>query len=381
MAIIWRKTALAQRHHEIGGELEDWNGMGTPWFYDHSPERAEADYLAVRTKAGLMDVSGLKKVHVVGPHAAAVIDRATTRDVEKIMPGRAIYACMLNDEGRFIDDCVIYRLSVNHWMVVHGTGTGHEQLTMCALGKNVSITFDDDLHDMSLQGPLAVDFLEKHVTGIRDLAYFGIMQTTLCGKAVMISRTGYTGERGYEIFAAASDAPHIWDFILSEGADMGIVPVQFSTLDLLRVESYLLFYPGDNSQTYPFDNEPCGDTLWELGLEFTVSPGKTGFRGAENHYAAKNQERFKIYGVELDGMMAAGEGAALLQDGKQIGVITYGMYSSLNQHNVAIARMPVACAKPGVKLTVRNDDGMEIACKAAPMPFYDKDKSIRTRKG
>ena len=108
MSIIWRTSALAQRHAEIGGELEDWNGMGTAWFYDHTPERAKADYEAIRTKAGLMDVSGLKKVHVVGEHAAQVIDRVTTRNVEKIMPGRSTYACMLNDQGKFIDDCVIW---------------------------------------------------------------------------------------------------------------------------------------------------------------------------------------------------------------------------------------------------------------------------------
>ncbi len=287
MAIIYRTSALAQRHAEIGGELEDWNGMGTAWFYDHSDERAEADYLAVRTKAGLMDVSGLKKVHLVGPHAAAVIDRVTTRNVDKIMPGRAIYASMLNDDGKFIDDCVIYRLSVNHWMVVHGAGTGHESMAMAAFGKNVAMIFDDALHDMSLQGPVAVDFLARHVPGIRDLAYFGIMQTKLFGKPVMISRTGYTGERGYEIFCEGRHAIELWDTILSEGKDMGIRPVQFSTLDLLRTESYLLFFPGDNSETFPFADEPAGDTLWELGLDFTVSPGKTGFRGAENHYALK----------------------------------------------------------------------------------------------
>ena len=162
---------------------------------------------------------------------------------------------------------------------------------------------------------------------------------------------------------------------------MGIVPVQFSTLDLLRTESYLLFYPGDNSETYPFDDEPCGDTLWELGLEFTVSPGKVGFRGAENHYAAQGKERFKIYGVLLDGTVPADEGAALLQDGTQVGHVTYGMYSSVNGHNVGIARMPVACAKPGTKLTVQNGDGTEISCVAAEMPFYDKEKKIRAAKG
>jgi len=381
MAILWRTSALAQRHAEIGGELEDWNGMGTAWFYDHTPERAKADYEAIRTKAGLMDVSGLKKVHVVGEDAAYVIDRVTTRNVEKIMPGRSTYASILNAEGKFIDDCIIYRLSVNTWLVVHGTGTGMEQLTSVAAGKNCAVLFDDDMHDMSLQGPASVDFLAKHVPGIRDLAYFGILQTKLFGCPVMISRTGYTGERGYEIFCQAKHAVHLWDSILADGKDMGIVPVQFSTLDLLRTESYLLFYPGDNSETYPFDDETCGDTLWELGLDFTVSPGKTGFIGAENHYAAQGKERFKIYGVKLEGTTPADEGADLLQDGKKVGVVTFGMYSELNGHNVGIARMPVAAATPGISLTVRNGDGTEIAATASEMPFYDQDKAIRTAKG
>lgn len=381
MAILWRTSALAQRHAEIGGELEDWNGMGTAWFYDHTPERAKADYEAIRTKAGLMDVSGLKKVHVVGEDAAYVIDRVTTRNVEKIMPGRSTYASILNAEGKFIDDCIIYRLSVNTWLVVHGTGAGMEQLSSVAAGKNCSVIFDDDMHDMSLQGPVAVDLLAKHVPGIRDLAYFGIVQTKLYGCPVMISRTGYTGERGYEIFCQAKHAVHLWDSILEEGKDMGIVPVQFSTLDLLRTESYLLFYPGDNSETYPFDGETCGDTLWELGLEFTVSPGKTGFIGAENHYASEGKERFKIYGVKLEGTTPADEGADLLQNGEKVGVVTFGMYSELNSHNVGIARMPVSAASPGTELTVRNGDGTEIAATAEEMPFYDQDKSIRTAKG
>jgi len=382
MAILWRTSALAQRHAEIGGELEDWNGMGTAWFYDDTPERAKADYEAIRTKAGLMDVSGLKKVHVVGADAAYVIDRVTTRNVEKIAPGRSVYASILNDQGKFIDDCIIYHLSVNSWLVVHGTGTGMEQLTSVAAGKNCSVIFDDDLHDMSLQGPAAVDILAKEIPAIRDLAYFGLMQTRLYGRDVMISRTGYTGERGYEIFCRLKDAVHIWDSVLESGKAEGVRPTQFSTLDMLRIESYLLFYPGDNSETFPFDDEPCGDTLWELGLDFTVSPGKEGFVGAENHYAAQGKERFKIYGVKLSDSMEQMEmHARVLQDGKDIGVITYGLSSELNGYSVAIARIAPGAAKPGTKLTVKQPNGTELAATAEEMPFYDVDKSIRTAKG
>ncbi|MDA7424886.1 aminomethyltransferase family protein [Thalassococcus lentus] len=383
MAILWRTSALAQRHAEIGGELEDWNGMGTAWFYDDTPERAKADYEAIRTKAGLMDVSGLKKVHVVGPDAAYVIDRATTRNVEKIAPGRSTYACFLNDRGYFVDDCIIYHIAVNSWLVVHGTGTGMEQLAAAAAGKNCEILFDDDLHDMSLQGPKAVDILAKDIPSIRDLAYFGIIQTRLYGRDVMISRTGYTGERGYEIFCRAKDAVHIWDNILEKGAAEGVRPTQFSTLDMLRIESYLLFYPGDNSETFPFeDGSPCGDTLWELGLDFTVSPDKIGFVGSENHYAMKGKERFKIFGVQLSGGMEQMEMFARVHhEGKDVGVITYGLSSELNGYSVAIARLSPEVAVAGTKLTVVQPDGTELAATAEEMPFYDKDKSIRTAKG
>ncbi|MDG1076903.1 MAG: aminomethyltransferase family protein, partial [Planktotalea sp.] len=377
MAIFWRHSALAHRHAEIGGELEDWNGMGTAWFYDHTPERAKADYEAIRTKAGLMDVSGLKKVHVTGPDAAYVIDRVTTRNVEKIAPGRSTYASILNSDGKFIDDCIIYHLAVNSWLVVHGTGTGMEQLTSVAAAKNCTVLMDDDLHDMSLQGPKSVDILAGEIPGIRDLAYFGLMQTRLFGRDVMISRTGYTGERGYEIFCRGKDAVHIWDNVLEKGGD-DVRPTQFSTLDMLRIESYLLFYPGDNSETFPFDDEPCGDTLWELGLDFTVSPDKEGFIGAENHYASKGKERFKIFGVKLSDSMEQMEMFARVHaDGKDVGVITYGLSSELNNYSVAIARLSPEAAKAGTKLTVVQPDGTELAATAEEMPFYDQDKSIR----
>jgi aminomethyltransferase len=378
MTNSWRFSTLGDRHRALGSNLEDWSGMGTAWSYDAD---ADAEYMAIRTKAGLMDVSGLKKVHITGAAASHVVERATTRNMEKLMPGRSVYATMLNDAGKFVDDCVIYRTGPNAFMVVHGSGQGHEQLTMAATGRDVSVRFDDNLHDLSLQGPLAVDFLEKHVPGIRQLNYFNQMQTSLFGKPVMISRTGYTGERGYELFCRGQDAPMIWDRILDEGAAMGIIPCRFTTLDLLRTESYLLFFPYDNSEMYPFENEGPGDTLWELGLDFTVSPGKVGFRGAEEHYRLKGRERFKIWGLVLEGKNAPGNGAPVMRDGKQVGVVTQAMHSPLNNHTVAIARLPVDCANNDTKLVVNCADHGEIAATTHSMPFYDIEKKRRTAKG
>ena len=375
MTNSWRFSALGDRHRALGSNLEDWSGMGTAWSYAGDPD---AEYMAIRTKAGLMDVSGLKKVHISGPAASHVIDRATTRDVERLLPGRAIYGCMLNDAGKFVDDCIIYRFGPNAFTVVHGSGQGHEQLTMAATGRDVAIRFDDNLHDLSLQGPLAVDYLEKHVPGIRALPYMSHMPAALFGKPVTLSRTGYTGERGYEIFCRGQDAGMIWDRILAEGAGMGIIPCRFTTLDMLRTESYLLFYPFDNSEMYPFADEGPGDTLWELGLDFTVTSGKTGFRGAEEHYRLKGRERFKIWGLKLDGVNAPGNGAPVFRDGKQVGLVTQAMYSPLNKHCVAIARLPVDCANDGTALEVRCSTHGPIKAVTAALPFYDVEKKRRT---
>ena len=333
MTASWRFSALADRHRALGSNLEDWSGMGTAWTYDKDWDE---EYIAIRTKAGIMDVSGLKKVHITGPHASHVIDYATTRNVEKIYPGKSIY-----------------RMGPNSWMVVHGSGTGHEELTKAAMGRDVSVRFDDNLHDLSLQGPLAVDYLAEYVPGIRDLPYFHHTQTQLFGAPVMISRTGYTGERGYEIFCRAQDAGMIWDRIVAEGKDMGIIPTRFTTLDMLRVESY---------------------------LDFTVSPGKTGFRGAEEHYRLKGKERFKIFGILFDGKEVPAEGAEVFKDGAKVGVVTCAMYSPLKDQTMAIARLAVDCAEQGVRLEVTGEKGM-LGGMAHTMPFDDPKKLKRTAKG
>lgn len=373
----WRQSALADRHRALGSTLADWNGMATAWTYN--TDLAD-EHEAIRTRAGLMDVSGLKKVHLVGPHAEALINHATTRNVGKLYPGKSVYACMLNEAGKFIDDCVIYRNGPNAFMVVHGSGQGHEILTRGAVGRNVAVLFDDDLHDLSLQGPLAVDYLSGHVPGIRELPYFHHLQTRLFGCPVTISRTGYTGERGYEIFCKGVDAPLIWDTIVAEGKALGIMPCSFTALDWLRVESYLLFYPYDNSDMYPMEGEAIGDSLWELGLDFTVSPGKTEFRGAAEHFRLQGRERFKIYGIELDTQDIAQGGDALWDGDTKVGFVTCAMYSRLTGRAMAIARMNPAYAVPGRSLELR---GASLRCAATThtLPFDDPEKLKRTAKG
>jgi glycine cleavage system T protein (aminomethyltransferase) len=317
---------------------------------------------------------------VVGPHSSAVLSYATTRDVSKIYPGKSAYSCMLNENGHFIEDCILYRTGPNTWMVVHGSGAGHETLTPLVAGRNAALVVDEDLHDLSLQGPVAVEFLSKYVPGIRELKYFHHMPATLFGRPVTISRTGYSGERGYELFCKSEDAPLIWDTILSEGKAMGIIPTCFTTLDWLRVESYLLFYPYDMSQMYPFEKGPPGDSLWELGLDFTVSPGKTDFRGADAHYRLKGRERFRIFGVLVEGSTAADNGDEIYAGGKKVGVVTCAMVSSLTRKSMAIARLDTEVAVQGTKLEIRGKK-LKAAASAHTLPFDDPDKKKRMAVG
>jgi aminomethyltransferase len=377
MALSWRYSVLADRHRALGSKLEDWNGMGTAWTYAHD---MALDHVAIRTKAGLMDVSGLKKLHLVGPHSSAILHYATTRDVSKIYPGKSAYACMLNEGGHFIEDCILYRTAPNAWMVVHGSGAGHETLTNAVVGRNAALVVDEDLHDLSLQGPAAVDFLVKFVPAIRELKYFHHLPTTLFGRPVLISRTGYSGERGYELFCKAEDAGAIWDTVLAEGKSFGIVPTCFATLDMLRVESCLLFYPYDMSQMYPFAHDAPGDSLWELGLDFTVSPGKSDFRGADQHYRLKDTQRFKIFGLLVDGEAPADMGDGVYADGKQVGVVTCGMYSSLTRKSMALARLDLTAAVHGRRLEIRGKR-VNAPASAHTLPFDDPQKKKRTASG
>src|SRR6266478_3237561 len=319
MALSWRYSVLADRHRALGSKLEDWNGMGTAWTY--SKDVAQ-DHVAIRTKAGLMDVSGLKKLYLVGPHASAVLNHATTRDVTKIYPGKSAYACMLNEAGHFIEDCILYRLGPNSWMVVHGSGAGHETLAKYVVGRNAAMIVDDDLHDLSLQGPVAVDFLAKHVPGVRDLKYFHHMPATLFGRPVTISRTGYTGERGYEIFCKGEDA----------------------------------------------------------GLDFTVSPGKNDFNGADAHFRSKGKERFKIFGLLVDGKAPADMGDPVYSGDKKVGVVTCAMVSTLTGKSMAIARLDVPAAVHGTPLQIRGKN-VKGPATAHALPFDDVDKKKRTAAG
>ena len=358
-----RESALAAHHRALGSNLEDWNGMGAPWTYNSDPCD---EHDTVRERAGLFDVSGLKKVRVRGRDAAAVCDHVVTRDMTRIPIGRSAYAPILQDDGGICDDVIIFNVAEDDYLFVHGAGAGLERLHESAEGKQVSIAFDDDLHDISLQGPAAVGFLDQHTPiDLPALGYFHQTQTTLFGRPVLISRTGYSGERGYEIFATAEHVVPLWEEILSAGESAGIVPCSFTCLDKIRIEAALLFYPYDMTEA---------NTPWEVTMGWSVSRKKGDFRGKDAVFAREGQEKILMVGVVADHDDAVDADATLTLDGEKVGVVNSPGWSHRMQKSLALCHVAPHAAAEGTRLDV---EGENVRCSAtvSRIPFYDPDKT------
>ncbi len=358
-----RTSALADRHRALGSDLSDWNGMGTAWSYASS---AEDEHDAVREAAGLFDMSPLKKVRLRGADAAAVLDHALTRDVRRIGPGQSAYTTVPTERGTVCDDAIVSNNGGDEWMLVHGSGGSFERLQESAAGRKVDVELDDDLHDISLQGPKALALLGAHTPlDLGALRYFEHAPTTLFGHRCRISRTGYSGERGYEIFASAGVVGDIWDSILEAGAADGVMPCSFTALDKVRIEAGLLFFGYDmTDEHYP----------WEVGLGFTVARDKSEFRGRQAMLAQRGKERFRAAGIvaEHDAALAGGE--RLLAGGEDVGVVNSPGWSHRMKQSLALVHLRPDAVAPGTRLDVVRD-GFRCAATVAAIPFFDPGKA------
>lgn len=359
---VTRHSVLESRHRDLGSPLGNWNGMDVPWEYGTNPED---EHDAVRTAAGLFDVSGLRKVFVRGPDALAVVDHVITRDMTRIGPGRSAYGPTLTEDGTICDDAIIFNLGDGEYMVVHGSGHCMDRLQESAKGKDVEIEFDDDLHDISLQGPKATAFLDRYTPlDLQNLGYFHQERTTLFGHPAIISRTGYSGERGYEIFARAEHITDIWDQILENGAPEGIMPCSFTCLDKIRVEAGLLFYPYDMTEEH---------SPWDVGLGWAVSK-KSDYRGKDAAMALKGKEKIAVVTLDVDFSDALSGGESLLIDGKAVGVVNSPVYSHRMQKSLALGHITPANAAPGTLVQVEGN-GISCAATVVATPIYDPEKT------
>ena len=357
-AELSRTSALASRHTALGSGLEDWNGMGTAWTYNTDPND---EHDAVRERAGMFDMSPLKKVFVRGADAQTVLDHLTTRDLSKVTPGKAAYLCVLTDQGGIADDAIVSNNGGDEWMIVHGSGDTMALLEASAQGKDVQVEFTDALHDLSVQGPASLEILDANCDiDLAAMGYFHHAPATLFGHPCRISRTGYSGERGYEIFADGAVITDIWDKLV----EAGVMPCSFTALDKVRIEAGLLFYGYDMTE----DNTP-----WEVGLGFTVSKNKGDSRGKEAVLAAGGNEKTQNVCLEINHPDMVEGGETLTLDGQEIGVVNSPCYSHRMQKSLALAHI-----KPGVPVGAKiqlSSDSVTTDAVVVASPIYDPEKT------
>ncbi|MFG1191094.1 aminomethyltransferase family protein [Xanthobacter flavus] len=360
-ATIWRQSILNDRHRELGSKLEEsWNDMAIPQHYATDPY---VETETVRTRAGLFDVSALKIIDLSGPDSLAFLNKLLTADISKIPAGRSMISSIVDDEGGLIDDVLVYVDGDGKFRLSHGGGALEEALPVVAQGFDVTFSRDNDVHILSLQGPLALDILAPHTPMVlKDLPYFGHGKTTLFGIPVSLARGGYSAERGYEVFCAAKDAVFLWDKILEVGKPFGAMPVSWDCLDIVRVEGALLFFP--------FDMPHKDTTPFEVLMDWSVDLSKPDFRGKAALLARKGTERTHQAGLEVLAAKAITPGAKIFKDGAEVGVVNSTTYSRHLMKSLALVSLRPNVTALGTALTVVDGDE-SFEANVVRTPFYD----------
>jgi aminomethyltransferase len=362
MANITRASALSCRHRDLGAKLEEYIRMGVPKTYSTDPCD---EHDAVRDAAGMYDFTAFLKFYVKGPDAEAVLNHAVTFDVTKVAPGQSKYGPFLRENGTICDDGIMFNLGDDEYLVVHGDGCAKNMVEESSKGKNVSVDYAYGLHLISLQGPKALELLNQHTPiDLPPLKYFHHQKTEVFGIPCLLSRTGFSGERGYEIFVPPYVACDIWDNILRYGKDMGIMPCSFSSVFPLRMEAGLRWRRFDLMEFTP----------WEVGMGWVVSRTKGDFRGKEAVLAAEGKERFLLCGLVADIDHALTGGEQLMHNGQEVGVVNDSpAYSHRLKKSLALARLKPEFATRGTTVEVVGE-GRSCTATVERIPFYDPEK-------
>lgn len=356
-----RQSVLNERHIALGSKLDaEWNGMPIPQQYDTN--RYEETNI-VRSRAGLFDVTGLRIVNVAGPDAETMLNAMLTSDISKIAPGKSAISNIVDANGSLIDDVLVYRDGPQEFRISHGGGSLEDVIPEFTDGLNVEASRDDDIHILSLQGPLALEILNSQTPlDLNRLRYFEHRRSTLFGKDVSLARGGYSAERGYEVFCASKDAVAIWDGIMEAGKPFGIIAASWDCLDIVRVEGSLLFFP--------FDMPKSDTTPWEVGADWTVDLDKPDFRGKAALEAKKGKERFKQVGLEILHDDAVIPGARLLKDGREVGTVNSATYSRHLMKSLGLAHLLPELSALGTEVQVQTASG-NLTANVVRTPFYD----------
>ena len=343
---------------------------------------AVKEYTSCRESAIVTDLSPLRKFEILGPDAENLMQYTLTRNVKKLSAGQVVYSAMCYENGCMIDDGTLMKFGQDNFRWIGGQEYGGEWLKEQAKKKNFKVwvkSSTDQIHNIAVQGPNSRKILEKFVwtpdtqPSIKDLEWFRLTIgriESVTGTPIMVSRTGYTGELGFEIWCHPKDASAVWDKVFESGKEFKISPLGLEALDMVRIEAGLIFYG------YEFDDKT---DPFEAGIGFTV-PLKTkvdDFIGKEELIKRKNNPQKKLVGLELVGHEPAVTGNTVHIGRGQVGVITSGMLSKTLNKNIALCRIDVKHAEIGNEVEVGKMDGHQkrIPAKIVPFPFYDPQKT------
>jgi aminomethyltransferase len=366
------KTPLNDAHRSLGARMVEFGGWDMPVLYQGIVE----EHQAVRTKAGLFDVSHMGELMVEGPGALQLLQLLTPNDVSKLVPGRAHYTSFLTDDATFVDDLLVYRRGPDRFMVVANASNVEKDFAWLRSGLDrlaSELPGPVTLHDASreiallaLQGPQALDIITSawsEGASAAGLKYYGFAEGgSVAGRPVrIVSRTGYTGEDGFELYLDAEHATPVWNDLLERGAK----PIGLGARDTLRLEAAMCLYGNDIDST---------TTPVEAGLEWTVKVGKGPFAGREvleAQLAAGTARR--LVGLEMIGRGIARHGHPVLADGRVVGQVTSGTHAPTLGKAIALAYVPTDRSATGTPLEV-DVRGKTVEARVVTLPFYSRKK-------
>jgi aminomethyltransferase len=361
-----KRTPLYEEHRSLGARLVPFAGYEMPIQY----RGISAEHEAVRTRAGIFDVSHMGELEVTGPGALDAVNRLITNDLERLSDGQALYTCACNERGTILDDLIVYRFDPERILIVCNA-SNREKIAPHVAGAVAGIANFRDLSDdtslLALQGPRALEVLaraEPSLDVAAELKAFRFREMTVAGVDCVVARTGYTGEDGVEIFVPNERAAALFRRLLGAGTDLGVEAIGLGARDTLRLEARLMLYGNDiDETTHPL----------EAGLAWVVKFEKSEFMGkkALEKVKASGLTR-KLVGFEMRGRGIARHGYPLLDpNGAVVGVCTSGSPSPTLGKSIGLGYVPLGLSSPGSVIGV-DCRGKPIAAVVVETPFYKR---------
>lgn len=371
MAEELKRTPLFAAHLKYGARMVPFGGWEMPVQYAGVME----EHRAVRTACGLFDVSHMGEFDFKGPEALAALNLLLTNDCSKLEIGKALYSPMCYESGTLVDDVLVYRLGEDHyWMVVNAGNIEKDYAWVTAKTQpfpGLSVrNISAQVAQLAVQGPAAERLLQPHCdTDLARLGYYWAETGATVGsvRSLVLSRTGYTGEDGFEIYVKAEDTMTLWDFILNEAGDdeIAVVPCGLGARDTLRFEACLPLYGHEIDDTV---------TPLEAGLGIFVKLKKDNFIGKDLLQAQKAAGLGrKLVGLEMVGRGIPRQGYEIAKDGQVVGRVTSGTHGPTLGKPMGLGYVPVALAEAGTELDVIIR-GQAVAARVASRPFYRREQ-------